>query len=264
MIPKRIGILIPSTNTSVEADFQRLLRGGVTVHSERLFIPNGAMTEKSLDQMNHDVAEKAALLATARVDVIAYACTSGSFYRGTDWDEQIKTLIETRTGVRCITTSSAVRLAFNALDIHSVSVMTPYPEWTNDQLATYYAGLGIEISGVHGDTRAAATVHPAINDQEPEQIEQFALDHFDRDSQALFLSCTAWRALECVETLEASLTVPVVTSNQATIWATLALVDSLAEAKPTGQLFSRTPVFGANSLHLPESVQVSTTRSYNA
>ena len=245
MIPKRIGILIPSTNTSVEADFQRLLRGSVTVHSERLFIPNGAMTQTSLDEMNRDVAEKAALLATARVDVIAYACTSGSFYRGTDWDDQIKTLIETRTGVQCITTSSAVLLAFDALDIKSVSVMTPYPQWTNDQLAGYYTGLGMAISGVHGDARAAQAGHPAINDQDPEQIAQFALDHFDRDSQALFLSCTAWRALECVETLEASLRVPVVTSNQATIWAALGLLDSLSKAKPVGQLFSRTPDFGA-------------------
>ncbi|MBV7483818.1 aspartate/glutamate racemase family protein [Bordetella sp. BOR01] len=241
MVPKRIGILIPSTNTSVEADFQRLLSDAVTVHSERLYIPDGTMTEASLDLMNRDLQEKAALLATARIDVIAYACTSGSFYRGASWDEQVRDSIEQRTGVPCVTTSTAVSRAFRALDVHAISVMTPYPDWTNRKLAAYYAAQGLDVKAVHGDARAAADGHRAINDQDPAQIAKFALDHFDRDAQALFCSCTAWRSLECVQTLEASLKVPVVTSNQATIWATLHTIGSLDKARPAGRLFSVQP-----------------------
>lgn len=241
MSPKRIGILIPSTNTSVEADFQRLLFDAVTVHSERLYIPDGTMTEASLDLMNADLQEKAALLATAKIDVIAYACTSGSFYRGTAWDEQVRDTIEQRTGVPCVTTSTAVSKAFQALDVHTISVMTPYPDWTNQKLAQYYAAQGLSVKGVHGDARAAADGHRAINDQDPAQIEQFAHEHFDRDAQALFCSCTAWRSLECVQALETSLNVPVVTSNQATIWAALHAIDSLDKAKPVGRLFSVLP-----------------------
>ncbi|MVW72325.1 aspartate/glutamate racemase family protein [Bordetella sp. 15P40C-2] len=237
MVPKRIGVLIPSTNTSVEADFQRLLSDRVTVHSERLYIPDGTMTAAHLDVMNRDLEEKAALLATANVDVIAYACTSGSFYRGNEWDTQVKASIEARTGVPCITTSTAVSQAFAALDIQSISVMTPYPQWTNEQLAVYYAAQGLDVKGVHGDVRAAAQGHRAINDQDPAQIIEFARHHFDREAQALFCSCTAWRAVECVQALEDALNVPVITSNQATIWAALRIVDSLSEAKPSGRLF---------------------------
>lgn len=241
MIPKRIGILIPSTNTSVEADFQRLLSDAVTVHSERLYIPDGTMTEASLDLMNRDLQDKAALLATAKIDVIAYACTSGSFYRGANWDEQVKNTIEQRTGIPCVTTSAAVSKAFQSLNVRSISVMTPYPDWTNQKLAEYYAAQGMDIKGVHGDTRAAANGHRAINDQDPAEIAQFALEHFDGNAQALFCSCTAWRSLECVQTLEAALNVPVVTSNQATIWASLHAIDSLEQATPTGRLFLEDP-----------------------
>ncbi|HYG43916.1 MAG TPA: aspartate/glutamate racemase family protein [Bordetella sp.] len=241
MVPKRIGILIPSTNTSVEADFQRLLSDAVTVHSERLYIPDGTMTEAFLDLMNQDLQDKAALLATAKMDVIAYACTSGSFYRGAAWDEQVRDTIEQRTGVPCVTTSAAVSKAFQALDVRAVSVMTPYPDWTNQKLAQYYAAQGLDVKGVHGDARAAAEGHRAINDQDPAQIEQFAREHFDRDAQALFCSCTAWRSLECVAALEACLNVPVVTSNQATIWATLHAIGSLGMATPTGRLFGAQP-----------------------
>lgn len=238
MVPKRIGVLIPSTNTSVEADFQRLLSDSVTVHSERLFIPDGTMTEAHLDVMNRDLQEKAALLATAKIDVIAYACTSGSFYRGTDWDDEVKETIEQRTGVPCITTSTAVSKAFSALNVTSISVMTPYPEWTNEKLAVYYAAQGLDVKGVHGDVRAAAHGHRAINDQDPAEIIAFAREHFDRDAQALFCSCTAWRSLECVQALEAALNVPVITSNQATIWAALQVIDRLGDARAAGRLFT--------------------------
>lgn len=238
MNPQRIGILIPSTNTSVEADFQRVLSGRVTVHSERLAIPDGAMTPEFLDQMNEELAAKVALLASARMDLIAYACTSGSFYRGPAWDEQVREIVDRTAGVPCVTASTAVREAFDALGIRRISVVTPYPQWTNDKLAAYYRSQGIEVVAVHGDPRAAADGHRAVNDQEPAQIEQFAREHFDPRAQALFCSCTAWRALECVPQLEAALDVPVITSNQATIWSALRRLDMLDAARPVGRLFA--------------------------
>lgn len=242
MIPKRIGILIPSTNTSVEADFKWVTSKAVTAHSERLAIPDGTMTPAFLDQMNQDLAAKVASVASASMDLIAYACTSGSFYRGPAWDEQVHDLVQRTAHVPCVTTSTAVMDAFQALDVQRISVITPYPQWTNDKLAAYYGQQGMDVLGVHGDVRAAAQGHRAINDQDPDDIIQFAQDHFDPDAQALFCSCTAWRAAECVTALEAALGVPVITSNQATIWAALRQLDMLHAAQPLGRLFTRSAV----------------------
>jgi len=242
MVPKRIGILVPSTNTSVEADFQRLLSDEVTVHSERLPIPDGTMTPGFLDEMNQGLAAKVALLAAAKVDMIAYACTSGSFYRGPRWDEEVRGIVQAAAGVPCVTTSTAVAQAFAALGVGTISVVTPYPEWTNRKLAEYYEGQGMRVLGVQGDARAAAHGHRAINDQDPSQIVEFARRHFDPQAQALFCSCTAWRAVECVDRLEAELGVPVVTSNQATIWAALREIGMLRAARPAGRLFAAAPV----------------------
>jgi len=238
MVPKRIGVLVPSTNSSVEADFQRLLTGKVTAHSERLHIPDGTMTVQFLDQMNSGLAEKIDLVAAARVDAIAYACTSGSFYRGPEWDEAVRELVQQRAGVPCVTTSTAVTQAFKALGVTSISVVTPYPEWTNQKLAEYYRAQGLDIKAVHGDSRAAAQGHRSVNDQEPGDIARFALEHFNGGAQALFCSCTAWRALECIPALEQELGVPVVTSNQATIWAVLKTINMLDAAVPVGRLFN--------------------------
>ena len=238
MVVQRIGILVPSTNTSVEADFQRLLSDEVTVHSERLSIPDGTMTPEFLDEMNRGLAGKVSLLASAKLDLIAYACTSGSFYRGPQWDAEVRDTVQATAGVPCVTTSTAVMQAFEALGVKRISVVTPYPEWTNQKLAGYYADQGMQVLGVHGDARAAAQGHRAINDQDPSEIVQFARQHLDPQAQALFCSCTAWRAVECVQALEAELGVPVITSNQATIWAALRELDMLHAARPTGRLFA--------------------------
>lgn len=238
MKPARIGILIPSTNTTVEADFQRVLTDQVTAHSARLYIPDGTMTEEFLNEMNRDLEQKVRLLASAQPDVIVYACTSGSFYRGPEFDEQVRRTVEHIAGVPCVTTSTAVSQALRALGLQSLSVVTPYPEWTNEKLVDYYRNAGFHVVSVHRDPRAAARGHRAINDQDPAEILQFGLDHFDSLAQGLFCSCTAWRAMECVPELEAELGVPVVTSNQATIWAALRAIDRVDAAGPAGRLFA--------------------------
>lgn len=237
MIPKRIGLLIPSTNTAVEADFQRALPDNVTAHSERLFIPGGSMTAEHLDLMNRDLAAKVELLATAQVDVMVYACTSGSFYRGASWDQEVTAIVEQVASVPCITTSNAVTEAFRALSLRSLSVITPYPDWTNERLVEYYQSAGLHITSVTGDPRAARSGHRAVNDQDPQEILRFGLDHCDDAAEALFCSCTAWRAMECVTEMESKLGRPVVTSNQATIWAALRLLDTLPDAPVYGRLF---------------------------
>lgn len=220
MVPKRIGIMIPSTNTAMEADFQRLGVGRhVTVHSERLFIPDGEMSPDILDVMNADLASRITSLASAKLDVIVYGCTSGSFYKGADWDQDVVRKVEEMTGVPCITTSGAVATALRHVQAQRLSIITPYPAWTNQKLVTYYEADGFEVLNIEGDARAASNGHRGVNDQDPEAIFEFGAEHFLSGADALFCSCTAWRAMEVQPRLEKRLRVPVITSNQATIWA---------------------------------------------
>jgi maleate cis-trans isomerase len=42
-VRKRIGVMVPSTNTSFEADFQLVSPRDVTIHGQRLWLTNDAM-----------------------------------------------------------------------------------------------------------------------------------------------------------------------------------------------------------------------------
>jgi maleate isomerase len=60
-----------------------------------------------------------------------------------------------------------------------------------------------------------------MSDQEPGDVVEFCLRVCEERADALLISCTMWRALEAAEELERRLGIPVVTANQATIWAVL-------------------------------------------
>ena len=57
------------------------------------------------------------------------------------------------------------------------------------------------------------------NDQHPDRVVEFASSVCSPEADVLFCSCTAWRSMEAAEALENETGRPVVTSNQATVWA---------------------------------------------
>jgi maleate isomerase len=216
---KRIGVMVPSTNTTFEADFQLVAPRDVTIHGQRLWLTNDAAGEAGMDRMNAEVESGARYLATAKVDVIAYGCTTGSFYRGPGWDKEMIGLMERAAGVPAVATSPSVVDALRFVGAKKISVATPYPEWNNQKLRAYLAAAGFEVLNVDGEPRAAKSGNQGINDQDPDSVVEFASRVCRPEADALLCSCTAWRSVEAAGELERRVQKPVVTSNQASIWA---------------------------------------------
>ena len=208
---KRIGVMVPSTNTTCEADYQLVVPRGLTVHGQRLWLTNEALGPEGMDRMNAEIESGARYLATAKVDVIAYGCTTGSFYKGPGWDEEMVALIERTAGVPGVATSPSVVAALRSFGARRLSVATPYPEWNNRQLRRY----------LEAEPVAAGSGNQGINDQDPASIAEFASRACRPEADALLCSCTAWRSVEAVDEIERRTGKPVVTSNQSSIWASL-------------------------------------------
>jgi maleate cis-trans isomerase len=220
-VRKRIGLLVPSTNTTCEADFQRVVPEGITVHGQRLWLTNEGTGDDVFNRMNAEIETGARYLATARVDVIVYGCTTGSFFRGPGWDHEMRDVIQRAAGVPAVATSPSVIEALRAFGARRISVATPYPNWNNEKLRAYLEAHGFQVLNVEGEPRAAASGNQGINDQDPESVVEFASRVCRPEADALLCSCTAWRSVEAVAAIEARVSKPVVTSNQSTIWASL-------------------------------------------
>jgi maleate isomerase len=218
---KRIGVMVPSTNTTCEADYQMVVPRGITVHGQRLWLTNDALGEEGMNRMNAEIESGARYLATARVDVIAYGCTTGSFYKGPGWDRDMVDLIQRTAGVPAVATSPSVVEALRFFGARRISVATPYPEWNNRQLRRYLEAMGFEVLNLDAEPVAARSGNQGINDQEPAVVADFASRACRPEADALLCSCTAWRSVEAVDDIERRTGKPVVTSNQASLWASL-------------------------------------------
>ena len=237
----RVGLLVPSTNTTCEPDFYRAAPSDVTVHTHRLWLTKDGEGAEAMDRMNVEAQQGAEYLKTAAVDIVAYGCTTGSFYKGPGCDAQLLDSIQTHSSSPAVATAPAVAEALRFLGARRVSVASPYPEWNNMRLKSYYEGLGFEVLNVEGEPGAARSGQQGINDQDPQSVLDFAPKVCRSEADVLFCSCTAWRSFEVVEELERRIGRPVVTSNQATIWATFKRLGVLTPEPELGSLFTRTP-----------------------
>ncbi|NIN52737.1 MAG: hypothetical protein GTN80_06185 [Nitrososphaeria archaeon] len=79
----RIGGLIPTTNTIVEAEFNRLAPEGVSIHASRMNLRQA--TVRGLEKMNTYMERAVKWLTPANVDVIAFVGTSASLLRNIEF-----------------------------------------------------------------------------------------------------------------------------------------------------------------------------------
>ncbi len=209
----RIGLIVPSSNTVNEPEFQSQLPPGVSLHAARL--PLDDVTADSLASMADTTEECADRLASADVDIIAYGCTTGSLVNGLGYDEEIESRITDHTGIPAVATAAAIKRAFDELGISRLSITTPYIDDLNECEAAFLDAAGYEVIDIDG---IGHTENLQIGQEHPETAYRLAKKQVTDEADGIFISCTNFRTFEIIESLEADTGKPVVTSNQATLW----------------------------------------------
>jgi len=218
----RIGLIVPSVSITCETEFHRLVPNGVTVHSARMYLKE--TTPESLARMLEDVERAAKMLADVAPHVIAFACTSGSFFEGIKGNERLIKLIESASGVPAATTSSAMAEALRALGIKKVALATPYLDEINARERSFLEENGFDVVNVKGLQLAAPARRDQPTDiemQSPSSVYELAESANTDEADGIFISCAGLRALEVAENLERDLGKPVATSNMSLIWYVL-------------------------------------------
>src|SRR5918999_2676879 len=126
---KRIGLMVPSSNTTVEPEFYRALPRDVTLHTARLYLTR--IAPEAILQMVQDMEAQAKLLASADVDVIVLGATAPSFLKGLGYDRELIGKIEAATGKKATTTSTALVEAIRHVGAKRVVLGSAYTDRVN-------------------------------------------------------------------------------------------------------------------------------------
>ncbi|WP_089936105.1 hypothetical protein [Candidatus Entotheonella palauensis] len=116
---RHFGALIPSTNTTVEIEYNRLLPATLQVHVGRL--GKGANTPFS-PSLDADIEYQARLLGNAKVEVICLAQTSASLFDDA-YDAAVKGLMTEGAGVPSLTSAEAIGQAVRALGAKRIGLV---------------------------------------------------------------------------------------------------------------------------------------------
>ena len=214
----KIGYLLLATEQTITDDVYTLAPSGVGLHFTRVAIPD-SITVESLEAQADLLAEAAALLLPdGSLDVVCYACTSGSLVIGED--RVLRELTKGAPAAKATSLITGVIRALRQVGARRLVVGTPYLEAINERERSYLEKAGFEVLTIEGLDIEHDSDMVRVT---PEYLEAFALSLDRPDADALFLSCGALRTLEIVERLENRIGKPVIVSNQAMIWDTLRL-----------------------------------------
>lgn len=210
----KFGLLVPSSNTTMELEFWKMASGWMTLHTARMRLQE--ITVDALEEMEELMLEAAARLADAGVDVIGYGCTSGSLLKGKKFGREIEKKIEKETGISAVATAKAVIQALNELQVKRICVATPYSDEINERVERHLAQSGISVLNIKG---LGIVRNTEVGNLDSRAAYELARQVVLPETQGIFISCTNFRTIEVVDKLEEELRVPVLSSNTATLWA---------------------------------------------
>jgi maleate isomerase len=152
----KLGIIAPSTNTSVQPEMEGMRPYGVTNHFGRLYIPDDPI--KNDDDFNRLMAniratmeEAARSVMTCQPDRLVLGMSSETFWDGLDGSDRLAARMREIAGKPVTMGSDAVRAALGAYGgVRRIAVITPYTPIGDAQVRRFFTDCGFEIVALKG------------------------------------------------------------------------------------------------------------------
>ncbi|MGI9116958.1 MAG: maleate cis-trans isomerase family protein [Gaiellales bacterium] len=229
MTIRRIGMIVPSSNTTMETELPEMFRWRAaetgetfTWHSARAQMSH--VTPEELDRMvkASDVAARA--LADAPIEVIAYACLVAVMCRGAGAhcsvrDQLEAALVDGPRQVPVISSAGALVDTLQALDAQRVALVTPYMRPLAEQVSAYIEGEGFAVSEL---VALEVSDNVKVGQLDPGNLIDIGKQVASSGADVIVLSaCVQMPSLPAVQAVEDAVGLPVITAATATARAIL-------------------------------------------
>jgi maleate cis-trans isomerase len=236
-MPRHFGVLIPSTNTTGEIEYTRHLPADWQAHYARVATSSINKTPFSPPK-DEDVDYQARLLGTARVEIVFLLQTSASLFRD-GYDADVTRRIGAAAGVPAFTSAMAIGEAMQAMGTKRIALVSPYSPEVNERARHYYeSNYALSVVALEG---FAATDSYMIGQLGPEMARD-AFARIDRpEIEAFVVPGGNFPTMASIAAWEAEFNKPVVTTNQAALWAMLQTMKIDTPLPGKGRLLEQMP-----------------------
>lgn len=227
----RIGVVALANDISLEPELRSFLPAEVAMYVNRIDFPDRTSPE-TLRGLREDIATVAArILPEDPLDVVVFACTSGTMAIGED--VVAERIHGVRPGVAVTDPVTAGLAGLRRLGCRRIALLTPYSPAVNELVETYVRGKGMDIAvaGSFGCDSARDMCNV-----DPSAISEAVLELGAADVDGVFVSCTALRVSPVIDAMEQRLGKPVVASNQALAWHAMQLAGAAQPVPDRGSL----------------------------
>lgn len=152
---QKFAVLIPSTNTSVQPEFDDMRPPGVTNHISRIRIPNtplhnDADFERLIELIAAMQDEAVDSAMSCEPDRQVLGISAESFWDGLGASRKLKAQLHERTELPVSMGSEACEAAFQALGMKKIAVVTPYQSVGDRNVVRFFEEAGFEVKRIKG------------------------------------------------------------------------------------------------------------------
>ncbi|WHY77111.1 Asp/Glu racemase [Neobacillus sp. WH10] len=226
----RLGLIVPSSNTTMEKEIPAMLQARqqiipeetFTFHSSRMRMMH--VTKEELAKMDTESDRCALELSDARCDALAYAClvaimSQGAGYHCLSEDRLSKIAKENGTPVPVISSAGALIEGIQALEAKKVAIVTPYMKPLTKMVVDYIESAGIEVTD---SISLEVSDNLAVGKLDPLNLINI-VDNLDTSkADAVVLSaCVQMQSLPAIQKVQDKLNLPVLSAATSTVYKIL-------------------------------------------
>lgn len=242
----RIGLIVPSSNVTMETEIPAMLDGRpdhfgeeFTFHSSRMRMQS--VTQEELERMDEQSEQCATLLSDARCDVLAYACLIGIMAQGPGYHEESEAKLHQQTvenggDAPVVTSAGALVRSIDRLNADDIALIAPYVDELTQTMIDYFESAGVNVVD-YETLECPDNLEVARLDQR--NLLNIAADLDTDAADALVLSsCVQMPSLHSIQAAEDAFGLPVFSAATATTYEILDSLDLSTQVPGAGRLLA--------------------------
>ncbi len=219
----KIGIVVPSTNTTMEPEMHSMSPAGVTFHTARLYLAQSSVRSPEEAQKVaaafQDALETAIRdVTTAAIDHLMIGVSALSFMGGVAGSERFEQSLRNLTSVPVTTASAAAMAALRLYDVKRLGILSPHPAMFDEHYIRFFVESGYEVVKLHR-IECETTLAIAMVDEGTIRAAMQGL--IEAGSEAILQVGTDLVTTRLAEEAERWLGRPVLAINAAMLWHAL-------------------------------------------